>query len=85
MPDRTLRIMGLCLDVAAGGTANGTTVGLWTCTGGTNQQWTSGANGSLIGAQSGKCLDVPGSSTTDGVQVIVWDCSGAANQRWTLP
>jgi len=31
---------GLCLDVTGAATANGTKVELWTCNGGTNQQWT---------------------------------------------
>ena len=31
---------GLCLDVSGAGTANGTPVHLWTCNGGSNQQWT---------------------------------------------
>jgi hypothetical protein len=31
---------GLCLDASGAGTANGTKVILWTCTHGTNQQWT---------------------------------------------
>ncbi|MFC4110837.1 ricin-type beta-trefoil lectin domain protein, partial [Micromonospora zhanjiangensis] len=30
---------GLCLDANAAGTANGTKLILWTCNGGTNQQW----------------------------------------------
>ena len=30
---------GLCLDVNGAGTANGTKVQLWTCNGGSNQQW----------------------------------------------
>nr|WP_232791418.1 RICIN domain-containing protein [Streptomyces capitiformicae] len=30
---------GLCLDANAGGTANGTRITLWSCHGGTNQQW----------------------------------------------
>ncbi|MDX3266441.1 arabinofuranosidase catalytic domain-containing protein, partial [Streptomyces scabiei] len=32
---------GLCLDANAGGTANGTRTILWSCHGGTNQQWNS--------------------------------------------
>ena len=31
---------GLCLDVTGAGTANSTTVGLWTCNGQSNQRWT---------------------------------------------
>jgi hypothetical protein len=30
---------GLCVDVSGQGTANGTKVQLWTCNGGSNQQW----------------------------------------------
>jgi len=30
---------GLCLDVAAAGTANGSKVQLWTCNGQSNQKW----------------------------------------------
>jgi hypothetical protein len=30
---------GLCLDAAGLGTANGTKIHLWSCHGGTNQQW----------------------------------------------
>ncbi|MEU1106214.1 RICIN domain-containing protein, partial [Streptomyces tibetensis] len=30
---------GLCLDANAAGTANGTKITLWSCNGGTNQQW----------------------------------------------
>ncbi|MEV1177489.1 RICIN domain-containing protein [Nonomuraea sp. NPDC049784] len=29
-----------CLDVSGAGTANGTKMQIWTCHGGTNQQWT---------------------------------------------
>jgi hypothetical protein len=33
---------GLCLDVTGARTANGSLVELWTCNGGSNQQWTLG-------------------------------------------
>ena len=33
---------GLCLDVTGAATANGTPVELWTCNGGSNQQWSLG-------------------------------------------
>ncbi|MFC9396453.1 ricin-type beta-trefoil lectin domain protein [Streptomyces sp. NPDC057027] len=76
---------GKCLDVVGAGTGNGTLVDLWTCNGGSNQQWTPQADGTLKGVGSGLCLDDPAASTTDGTQLIVWTCNGGANQRWTLP
>jgi hypothetical protein len=30
---------GLCLDASGLGTANGTKIQLWSCTGGSNQHW----------------------------------------------
>jgi hypothetical protein len=33
---------GLCLDVTGASTAEGAPVELWTCNGGSNQQWTLG-------------------------------------------
>ncbi|MEV7125558.1 RICIN domain-containing protein [Streptomyces sp. NPDC093260] len=33
---------GLCLDATGNGTANGTVVQLWQCTGAANQKWTRG-------------------------------------------
>jgi O-glycosyl hydrolase len=81
----TLQINGKCLDVNGKGTANGTLVQLWTCNGGTNQQWTVGPNSSLVGTGSGKCLDDPGRTTVDGTQQQIWTCNGGINQSWQLP
>jgi hypothetical protein len=35
----TAGINGQCLDITRAGTANGTLIEEWTCTGGANQQW----------------------------------------------
>jgi hypothetical protein len=81
-----LKALGKCLDVNAGGTADGTKVQLWTCNGGGNQNWVAQADGTLRSPQSGKCLDVSGNNSADGTPVHLWTCiAGAANQRWTLP
>ena len=80
-----VQLGGKCLDVTGKGTADGTLVELWTCNGGTNQQWTAGANSSLVGTGSGKCLDDPKKSTVDGTQQQIWTCNGGTNQVWTLP
>ncbi|MCZ0982190.1 RICIN domain-containing protein [Streptomyces diastatochromogenes] len=76
---------GKCLDVIGAGTADGTLVDLWTCNGGSNQQWAPQADGSLKGVGSGLCLDDPAASTTDGTRLIIWTCNGGPNQHWTLP
>jgi hypothetical protein len=72
------------MDVAAAGTANGTKVQLYDCNGTGAQQWSQGANGSLISSNSGKCLDATGPSSADGTPLQIWSCSGGANQSWTL-
>ncbi|MFS8097197.1 ricin-type beta-trefoil lectin domain protein [Lentzea alba] len=83
-PGRTGQITGLggkCLDVTNGSTTNGNQPQMWTCTGGPNQQWTAGTDGTIRGL--GKCLDVTGNGTADGTAVQLWDCFGGGNQRWT--
>jgi hypothetical protein len=73
-----------CLDAAGNQTTAGTPVEIWDCNGGTNQQWTVNANGTIIGVQSGLCLDVTGSSTTNGAKIELWNCTGGSNQQWKL-
>ena len=74
---------GKCLDVTDGSTANGNLPQLWTCSGGPNQSWTVGDNGSVQGR--GKCLDVAANSTANGAAVHLWDCyDTVASQKWTV-
>ena len=81
----TLHVLGKCLDVNGGGTANGTAVDLYDCNNTGSQVWIPQSNGSLYNPQSNKCLDDTGWSTTPGTQVEIWDCTGGANQVWHLP
>ncbi|EWM13545.1 SMP-30/gluconolactonase/LRE family protein [Kutzneria sp. 744] len=74
-------IGGKCVDVAGGASANGTRVQLWSCNGGTAQQWTAGDDGTIRAL--GKCLDVSGASTLNGAKVQIYDCNGTGAQRWT--
>jgi glucosylceramidase len=82
---RTGPIIGLggkCLDVTDGSTANGNQPQMWTCSGGPNQSWTVGTDGTIRGL--GKCLDVANNSTADGAVVHLWDCIGTvASQKWS--
>ncbi|RSM91524.1 PKD domain-containing protein [Kibdelosporangium aridum] len=81
--NRTGRITGpggKCVDVNGGSSADGTKIQLWTCTGGTNQQWT--VNGTTLRALN-KCMNVAGGSTADGAQVQLSTCNGSGAQNWT--
>jgi Ricin-type beta-trefoil lectin domain len=72
----------LCLDVVGQGTANGTAVQVWSCSGNANQQWT--YDGTSLRVYGDKCLDVTGGNTTNGTKLQIWDCAtGNANQMWT--
>jgi hypothetical protein len=76
---------GNCLDVAGGGTANGTKVQMYQCQiGNNNQNWTLD-NGRIVWSGTNKCLDVRGGGTANATQVQIWDCqAGNLNQRWAL-
>ncbi|RLU86347.1 hypothetical protein CTZ27_25615 [Streptomyces griseocarneus] len=82
--DKALHLMksGMCLDVAEGGTRNGTPVLVYDCTGGANQQWVRSGSG-LRNPVSGRCLTAP--STADGTALQIRDCTGARTQQWTVP
>ncbi|GII61203.1 hypothetical protein Skr01_12880 [Sphaerisporangium krabiense] len=78
-----------CLDVAGFGTADGTDVFQWSCTGAANQRWSLVDSGDgrtvyIRSQHSGKCLDVAGASTANGADVFQWTCLGTANQKWFL-
>src|SRR5579859_1062184 len=81
---------GLCVDDAAGGTANGTHVQQWSCVAGsTNQQWqfqsTSGGNYKVVSKNSTTMAwDVTGVSTTVGALIQLWTYGGGANQQWSV-
>lgn len=80
-----LRTVGSCVDVAGGGTSNGTPVHLWGCNASAAQIWTPQTDGSLLNPQSGRCLDVPSANAEPrAAQLQVWDCNGTPAQSWTL-
>jgi hypothetical protein len=71
---------GKCVDVNGAGSADGTKIQLWSCNGGTNQQWT--RNGNTLRAL-GKCMGVAGGATADGGLVQLSTCNGTGGQTWT--
>ena len=73
---------GLCLDVVGQGTANGTAVQVWSCSGNPNQQWT--YNGTTLSVYGDKCLDMTAGNTANGTRLQIWNCeAGNTNQMWT--
>jgi glucosylceramidase len=71
---------GLCLDVRAANSADGTPVQVYTCNGTGAQTWTQ-ASGNQLQAL-GKCLDVTGAGTADGTKVQLYTCNGTGAQLW---
>ncbi|WP_329181625.1 glycosyl hydrolase [Streptomyces sp. NBC_01477] len=71
---------GKCVDVASGGTANGTAVQVYDCNGTSAQSWTVGSDGTVRAL--GKCLDVTGQGTANGTVLQLWDCNGSGAQQW---
>ncbi|MDQ6419373.1 family 43 glycosylhydrolase [Paenibacillus sp. LHD-117] len=80
---------GKALDVAGGGTANGTNVQIWDDYNNSAQEWriTSLGDGAykLVNPASGKALDVAGTGTANGTNVHIWqDYGGSPAQRWAI-
>ncbi len=74
-----------CLDITGGSQSAGTAAELWSCNGGTNQQFTRAA-GSELQVYSGAatmCLDVSGGVATAGAAVVIESCTGSSTQQWT--
>jgi chitinase len=71
---------GLCLDVRAAATADGTPVQVYTCNGTSAQTWTLTSSNQL--QSLGKCLDVTGAGTANGTLVQLYTCNGTGAQTW---
>jgi Ricin-type beta-trefoil lectin domain/Concanavalin A-like lectin/glucanases superfamily len=69
-----------CVDDNGQSTADGTKIEMWTCNGGSNQQWTMESDGTV--RVLGKCLDITGGGTANGTLIELWTCNGGANQQW---
>nr|WP_284711836.1 PQQ-dependent sugar dehydrogenase [Streptomyces sp. MSC1_001] len=82
--DGTVRTLGKCMDVAAGGTRDGTKVWLWNCNGSGAQQWAWRSDGTLFNPQSGKVLDTADGSATDSTGLVIRGANGDVSQSWTL-
>ncbi len=74
---------GMCLDVYASGTQNGTPVLAYACHGGESQKFHVATNGEIRGIGD-KCLTIENVSIADGARLVMWECNGGANQRWSI-
>jgi hypothetical protein len=83
--DGTIRINGMCLDIANASTDNFSKVEIYNCAGNGAQQWITGPNNSIVNPASGRCLDTPYGAPTNGNQLWIYDCNGGNAQNWTLP
>jgi hypothetical protein len=74
-----------CLDLPDWDVANGTQLDLFTCNGGTNQQWSYESDGSIVGFGGGRVNLSGGLDFTAGDPIIYWYSSGAStpNEVWT--
>jgi hypothetical protein len=77
------------LDVAAGGTSNGTALQQWTSSSVDSQKFQILDNGNgtwrLAMKGTGKCVDNPGGQTANGTRMQIWDCmSGDIWQQWVI-
>ena len=79
---------GKMLDVANGGTADGTNVQIYQDNGNDAQRFTIIDNGDgtyrLLAVRSGKALEAAGRGTADGTNVQLWTYLGGSNQKWRI-
>lgn len=69
-----------CMDIPNGNLNNNTTIVIWDCNGGMNQQWDYDGGVFRSRMNHNKVIDVNGSS--HGSEVSIWDYHGRSNQRW---
>jgi hypothetical protein len=76
------------LDVAGGGTNDGTNVQSvgWNTSPAQRWRFRQVANGvfQISGVGSGKCIDITGNATNVGANAQTWGCHGRANQQWRI-
>ncbi|KAJ9446740.1 Endo-1 [Diplonema papillatum] len=67
---------GRCMDVSSSGTADGTKVILWTCNGGSNQQWRYDHASGLVHSKlnESQCLSSQGSTDLHTL-LVIWTCT----------
>jgi len=75
----------MCIDISAGGTANGTNIQLWTCSPlNINQAFTYNPTDLHLRSKANpnKCVDVKGAGIANGTNIQLWDCLDVLNQKF---
>jgi len=80
-PDGTWRSLGVCMDVPAGQTANGSLVRVNACTASAQQRWQARSDGQLQHEASGRCLTV----NPAAAHMMLADCTATAGQQFSWP
>lgn len=76
---------GLCVDTFGAATADGTTIGIYTCNGNNAQQWKTTAAHELRNPLANKCLAIGnGGASVDGAPTVEWTCGGQVDQKWNF-
>jgi hypothetical protein len=83
-----LDLGGKCLDDTVDSTTSGNKIQIWSCNGGSSQNWEYVPDGSPGGAGTlqihGKCADISNYGTANGSKIQLWSCNGGASQQWFL-
>jgi Ricin-type beta-trefoil lectin domain len=82
--DGTLRVNGLCMDVAWGSKDDGAVVQIANCNGQPAQQFVLGGDGELVNPQANKCVQIKDQSRRNGAELEIWECTGSESQKWRL-
>lgn len=87
-PGQLVGFWGKCMDVLGFGTANGSRVQTWDCTGNSNQAWALELGWFTAGfrsLQTNKMLDDNGASNANGTQLQIWQRANYSNaQFWRM-
>lgn len=77
-----MRNLGYCATPQGDGTANGTIITVWECTGAPSQVWTDLGDGRIYNPHSGKCLTAKGDANyTPGTVLTLWTCASMATSQ----
>ncbi|WP_371500415.1 ricin-type beta-trefoil lectin domain protein [Kitasatospora sp. NBC_00374] len=73
-----------CATPQGNGTANGTPLTVWDCTGSDVQRFQFFSSGEVKHVQSGRCVTPRGNSYSNGTVLTLWDCTGSSVQKWNV-